>query len=415
MDGSLEVLDNVSMPGFDGPVISTVQRTSTYSIYTPLDEATALADLAEAIGDRRVAMMTDETVDRLYAARIADWLSNQGFKVQKITLPAGEGSKSLPAALHLLDWLAESDIRRRDVLVAVGGGVIIDTAGWVASIYMRGISYINVPTTLLAQVDAAIGGKVAVNHDTAKNLIGGFYSPDAVVACTEWMSTLDARQTRAGLAEAIKLSIISSPPLFEFIEQNLESLRALEPASLRTLVRASAAIKCVLVERDPFEVDLRRTLNFGHTVGHSVETATGYGPVLHGEAVAYGMSVAMRIATARGVLPAGTLVRILAILRTLGLPTLPEELPEMPPVEEVIAALEMVRQVRNGSLRFVLPTGIGSALICDDVGDDEIRAALDEIPAPVDEVRAPVNEIRTVITESTTAAGQAPAAVAVAL
>jgi 3-dehydroquinate synthase len=393
MDGPLAVLDDLPMPGFDGPVISTVQRTSTYSIYVPLDEATALADLAEAIGDRRVAMITDETVDKLYAGRIADWLSNRGLKVQKIALPAGEGSKSLPAALHLLDWLASSDIRRRDVIVAVGGGVIIDTAGWVASIYMRGISYINVPTTLLAQVDAAIGGKVAVNHDTAKNLIGGFYSPDAVVSCTEWLSTLDARQTRAGLAEAIKMSIISSPPLFEFIEQNLESLRALEPASLQILVHASSAIKCALVERDPFEVDLRRTLNFGHTVGHSVETATGYGPVLHGEAVAYGMSVAVRIATARGVLPAETATRIVAILHALGLPTLPEELPAMPPVEEVIGALEMVRQVRNGSLRFVLPTGIGSSLICDDVCDDEIRAALDEGPAASDEVPAALNGV----------------------
>ena len=358
--------------------MSTVQRTSTYNIYVTCDEDSALLTLADAIDDRRVAIVTDETVDRLYTERIAQWLSNRGLKVQKMVLPPGDASKSLPAACQILDWLAESDIRRRDVLLAVGGGMIIDTSGWVASIYMRGISYINVPTTLLAQVDAAIGGKVAVNHGTAKNLIGGFYSPDAVVSCTDWMGTLDARQTRAGLAEAIKMSIISSPELFHFIERNLESLRALDRESLRVLVHASSAIKCGLVERDPYEVDLRRTLNFGHTVGHAVETATGYGPVLHGEAVAYGMSVAMRIARARGVLAAETAERIVGILRVLGLPTVPEEMPVMPPTEEVIAALEMVRQVRNGSLRFVLPTGIGSSLICDDVCDDEIRVALDE-------------------------------------
>jgi 3-dehydroquinate synthase len=378
MDGPLSVVDDLPMPGLDGPVISTVQRTSTYKIYVPRDEDSALPTLADAIDDRRVAIVTDETVDGLYTERIAQWLSNQGLKVQKMVLPPGDGSKSLPAARRILDWLAQSDIRRRDVLLAVGGGMIIDTAGWVASIYMRGISYINVPTTLLAQVDAAIGGKVAVNHDTAKNLIGGFYSPDAVVSCTDWMGTLDARQTRAGLAEAIKMSIISSPELFYFIERNLTSLQTLDRDSLRVLVHASSAIKCALVERDPYEVDLRRTLNFGHTVGHAVETATGYGPVLHGEAVAYGMAVAIRIARARGVMPAGTAERILGILRALGLPTVPEELPAMPPSEEVIAALEMVRQVRNGSLRFVLPTGIGSSLICDDVCDDEIRAALYE-------------------------------------
>jgi 3-dehydroquinate synthase len=383
MDGPLSVLDDLPIPRLDGPVISTVQRTCTYKVHVPRDEASALIALADAIGDRRVALITDEVVDKICAGHIGDWLSNHGLKVQKIVLPAGEASKSIPVACHLLDWLAHSDIRRRDVIVAVGGGVIIDTGGWVASIYMRGISYINVPTTLLAQVDAAIGGKVAVNHDAAKNLIGGFYSPAAVVSCTDWMSTLDARHTRAGLAEAIKLSIISSPQLFEFIERNLESLRALDGDSLRALVHASSAIKCALVERDPYEVDLRRTLNFGHTVGHALEKAAGYGPVLHGEAIAYGMSVAMRIATARGVLAARTAARVVAMLRALGLPTVPGELPVMPPAEEVISALEMIRQVRNGSLRFVLPTGIGGSLIVDDVCDEEIRAALDEHPAGV--------------------------------
>jgi 3-dehydroquinate synthase len=378
MEGPLSVLDDLPIPGFDGPVTTSIQRTSTYDIHVTSDEVTALSALADAIGDRRVAIVTDETVDRIYAQPIGDWLSNQGLKVQKMALPAGEGSKSLPAACRLLDWLAHGDIRRRDVLVAIGGGVVIDTAGWVASIYMRGISYINVPTTLLAQVDAAIGGKVAVNHDTAKNLIGGFYSPDAVVSCTGWLASLDARQTRAGLAEAIKMAIIASPQLFAFIEDNLVSLQGLSAASLGPLVHASSAIKCALVERDPYEVDLRRTLNFGHTVGHAVETATGYGPVLHGEAVAFGMCVAMRVALARGVLEPATASRVVAILRFLGLPVVLEDLPAIPVVDEVIADLEMVRQVRNGSLRFVLPTGIGSALIVDDVCDDEIRAAVND-------------------------------------
>ena len=376
MEGPLSVLDDQPLPGLDGPITSSMRRTSTYSIHVTSDEDTALKALAEAVGGRMVAMITDEEVDKLHAERIKQWLSGHASKVQKIVLPPGETSKSLLTACHLLDWLAQSDMRRRDILVAVGGGAIIDTTGWVASIYMRGISYINLPTTLLAQVDAAIGGKVAVNHDTAKNLIGAFYAPDLVVSCTSWLGTLDARQFRAGLAEAIKLAVISSTQLLAFIEQHLESLAALDRTCLQSLVHAASSIKCTLVERDPYEVDLRRTLNFGHTVGHAVETVTGYGPVLHGEAVAYGMAVAVRVAAARGVLPPAVAARRAGLLRAVGLPVLLGELRVAPAAEDVIVALDKVRQVRDGSLRFVLPTGIGSALIVDDVGHDEIRSAL---------------------------------------
>jgi 3-dehydroquinate synthase len=378
MSGPLSVLDDQPIPVPDGPITSSVQRVSTYDIHVTSDEGTALSALAEAIGDRMIAMVTDKTVDKLYAEHIREWLSGHGLKVQKIAIPAGERSKSLPMARHLLDWLAQSDTRRRDMLLAVGGGAVIDTVGWVASAYMRGISYINVPTTLLAQVDAAIGGKVAVNHDSAKNLIGAFYAPHAVVSCTGWLSTLDPRQVRSGLAEAIKVAVISSSQLFAFIEQHWQSLLTLDVACLRLLVHAATAIKCTLVERDPYEVDLRRTLNFGHTVGHAVETVTGYGPVLHGEAVAYGMAVAVRVALARGVLEPATAARIVGLLRAVGLPVVPGELSVTPPADDVIGALEKVRQVRDGNLRFVLPTGMGSALIVDDVCDDEIRFALND-------------------------------------
>jgi 3-dehydroquinate synthase len=321
-------------------------------------------------------VVTDENVDRIAAERITKWLSGAGTPVQKMVIPAGERSKSLPTAVSLLDWLARGEIRRRDILLAVGGGVVIDTVGWVASAYMRGIPYINLPTTLLAQVDAAIGGKVAVDHDLAKNLIGAFYAPQAVVSCVGWLTTLDPRQVRAGLAEVIKMAVISSPQLLGYIERHLTALLALDVPRLRTLVHAAAAIKCALVERDPYETDLRRTLNFGHTVGHAVETVTGYGPVLHGEAVAYGMAVAVRVALGRGVLDPAVAARITGLLRAAGLPAAPAELPAAPAADAVIAALAKVRQVRDGSLRFVLPAGIGTALIADDVSDTEIRAAL---------------------------------------
>jgi 3-dehydroquinate synthase len=375
MDG-LSVCDDQPMPRLDGPIVSSMQRTSTYSIHVTSEESVALSLLAGEIGDRMVAVVTDETVDKLYTERIKQQLTAAGLIVEKLAVPAGEGSKSMPVARQMLDWLAEIDIRRRDLLLAVGGGMVIDTAGWVASAYMRGISYINVPTTLLAQVDAAIGGKVAVNHDSAKNLIGGFYAPDAVVSCTSWLRTLDSRQVRSGLAEAVKLAVVSSPQLLTFIEQHREPLELLDMSCLQVLVHASSAIKCVLVERDPYEADLRRTLNFGHTVGHAVETVTGYGPVLHGEAVAYGMSVAVRVAMARGVLAPATGARIVGILRALGLPATFTQLPVRPDAEEVIGALDKVRQVRDGSLRFVLPTDVGRCLIVDDVSDDEIRGAL---------------------------------------
>ncbi len=376
MDRVLSVRDDQPMPAADRPIVSSVERASSYPIHVTSDEESALQALAGLAGGRTVAIVTDDTVDRICTERIVKWLSGTGITVHKMVIPAGERSKSLPTAIGLLDWLARGEIRRRDILVAVGGGVVIDTVGWVASAYMRGIPYINLPTTLLAQVDAAIGGKVAVDHDLAKNLIGAFYAPQAVVSCAGWLTTLDPRQVRAGLAEVIKMAVISSPQLLGFIERNLDPLLALDVPRLRTLVHAASAIKCALVERDPYETDLRRTLNFGHTVGHAVETVTGYGPVLHGEAVAYGMAVAVRVALARGVLDPAVAARITGLLRAAGLPAVPAELPAAPAADAVIAALAKVRQVRDGSLRFVLPAGIGIALIAEDVSDGEIRAAL---------------------------------------
>jgi 3-dehydroquinate synthase len=369
------VRDDHPLPAPGTVITTSSRRERTYSIHVTLDEDSALETLTDAVGGRQVSVVTDHIVDGLHAARITAALAGRGVPIRSMAIPAGEQSKSLQMAYQLLDWLARSDAGRRDVLLAIGGGVVIDTAGWVASAYMRGIPYINVPTTLLAQVDAAIGGKVAVDHWIAKNLIGSFYEPEAVVSCVGYLATLDARQVRAGLAEVIKKAIIASPRLFAFIESHLGSLLALDPASSRSLVHAASAIKSVLVARDPYENDLRRTLNFGHTVGHAVETATGYGPVLHGEAVAFGMAVAVRIALARGLLAEAGAARILQLLADAGLPLSPRQLAVEPSADDVIGALAKIRQVRAGSLRFVLPTGLGSALIADDVTEDEISAA----------------------------------------
>ena len=378
METEYVIRDDQPLPAPGAVITTSLTRERSYSVHVLPGEPAALDTLAAEIGGRPVRLVTDRTVGSLHGERIQAGLASRGVPVRSRQIPAGEQSKSLPTACGLLDWLAQTDTGRRDVLLAVGGGVVIDTAGWVASAYMRGIPYINLPTTLLAQVDAAIGGKVAVDHQIAKNLIGSFYEPQAVVSCVAYLGTLDTRQIRAGLAEVIKKAVIASPQLFAFIERRLGDVLRLDQACLHSLVHAASAIKCVLVARDPYETELRRALNFGHTVGHAVETVTGYGPVLHGEAVAFGMAVAVRIARARGVLGARTADRVLALLAAAGLPLSPGQLAAEPAAADIVTALAKIRQIRAGSLRFVLPTGLGRTLIADDVTEDEICAALQD-------------------------------------
>jgi 3-dehydroquinate synthase len=235
---------------------------------------------------------------------------------------------------------------------------------------------VNVPTTLLAQVDGALGGKVAVNHPLAKNLLGAFHQPAGVISAIAFLDTISDRHLRAGLAEAIKKAIIASPAYFELIERRLEALLAREYGALEALVRGAAAIKCALIERDPYEEDLRRPLNFGHTIGHPLETVTGYGPLLHGEAVALGMVVESRIAAARGLLEPAVLDRIVRLLRRTGLPTAARELAVPVRARAVLEAMEKVRLIRAGSLRYVLPVRLGETEIADDVGQAEALEAL---------------------------------------
>lgn len=357
-------------------IFGSAQRTDRYPVDVCEDEPAALDVLLDRIDGRRVALVTDHTVARLHGARLADRLQDAGVAVERTSFPAGEASKSVATAIGLLDWLAETDFARRDVVLAVGGGVVIDTVGWVASAYMRGVPYCNVPTTLLAQVDASLGGKVAVDHPRAKNLIGSFHQPMAVVSNIGYLATLDLRQTRAGLAEAIKKGVISSPALFELIEEHHRAVLAAEPSVTARLVHGASVVKTQLVARDPYEVELRRPLNFGHTIGHAVETVTGYGPVLHGEAVAFGMACAARIAARRGLLATSVLDRIVGLLRRVGLPVTLDALPAAVDPAAVVAALSQIRKIRDGHLYFVLPEDLGETLITDDVSDEEIRASL---------------------------------------
>lgn len=377
VSGDIQNTDQMELAVEPGTlIVGLAERSDRYPVDVCEDESAALDVLLNRIDGRRVALITDDTVARLHAWRLADRLRSGGVRVQRTSFPAGEGSKSIATAISLLDWLAETELARRDVIVAMGGGVVIDTVGWVASAYMRGVPYCNVPTTLLAQVDAALGGKVAVDHSSAKNLVGSFHQPMAVVSNVGYLASLSQRETRAGLAEAVKKGIISSPALFELIERQHAAILAVEPEPIARLVRGASLIKTRLIARDPYETDLRRPLNFGHTIGHAVETVTGYGPVLHGEAVAFGMACATRISAQRQLVDADTYERIIGLLRRVGLPVSLEELPAVPDPAAIVSALSQIRKIRNGHLYFVLPVALGETLITDDVSDEEIRTAL---------------------------------------
>ncbi|AIR96070.1 3-dehydroquinate synthase [Streptomyces glaucescens] len=375
-EGTHVTHDAIPLPEPHHTIRARAQRRAEYAVALADSVEEAVKHLRTVVADQRIALVTDDTVAALHAEELQAELHRQDMDFTLASIPPGEESKTMRTAGSLLDWLADSRMRRRDVLVAFGGGVVIDTAGWVASAYMRGMPYVNLPTTLLAAVDAALGGKVAVDHPTAKNLIGAFHQPTAVVAAVPWLSTLPARHVRAGLAEAVKKGVIASPALFELIERHLPDIQDLEPTTLRRLVHGAATVKCALIDRDPYEEDLRRPLNFGHTIGHAVETVTGYGPVLHGEAVAFGMACAARISHARSWLDYASHTRFLTLLKRAGLPCERTQLPVPVDSEAVITALDKIRLIRDGRLRFVLPLGIGTTAISDDVTDDEIRQAL---------------------------------------
>jgi 3-dehydroquinate synthase len=373
----LRVRDALEMPGDDrAPVQGRSSRSDAYPIHVTRTLPEALLRLNDLIGDARVGLITDSAVESLHGRALLEGLDDLGIRPDVAVVPSGEVHKSLDEAVRLWHWLAAGPLGRRDVLLAFGGGVVIDMGGWVAAGYMRGMRYINLPTTLVGQVDAGIGGKLAVNHGEAKNLIGGFHQPTGVVSNVSYLETLDVRHIRAGLAETIKKALIASPDYWTFIEARAEAILAKDLEALEQLVAAAGAIKATLIERDPYEYDSRRTLGFGHALAHPLETITGYGPIIHGEAVALGMVVECRMAAARGLLAQDTLERVIALLARVGLPTCAAELPAAVDGDALIAATEKVRLARGGHLRWVLPAALGDTLIVDDVTDRELRAAL---------------------------------------
>ena len=327
-----------------------------------------------ARGCRSALVVVDGNVTAL-AESIARSLAASGIEPATAVVVPGEGSKSLSAASALYDRLIDLGADRGTAVVAVGGGVVGDLSGFVASTFHRGLRLLMVPTTLLGAVDSSVGGKVAVNHPRAKNVIGAFHQPAGVWIDTAQLSTLPARELRCGLAEVVKHGMILDPDLFEFIEARASDLLALEPAAIRRAIRRSCELKAGVVADDEREETGRRAiLNFGHTVGHAIEAVGGYdGPYRHGEAVAAGMVAECRIAERLGWIDDRPRRRLEALLTALGLPVRAEGLEPA----RLLEAMRLDKKNRDGRIGFVLPRRIGAVELTTEPTDEVILAALD--------------------------------------
>jgi 3-dehydroquinate synthase len=326
----------------------------------------------------RMVILTDPRVLALYGTRLVEALRGLDVEAGVALLPEGERSKSPEHYLELIEQLHELHFDRRALLVNLGGGILSDVGGFLAATYMRGVAYVNVPTTLLAQLDAGIGGKVAVNMPWAKNFVGAFAHPKAVFCDPAVLATLSARELSAGVAEALKVAIIGSPELFELLETESTAIRSgKDPQVLGEVVGRASELKIAMLAPDPYERNLRRVLNLGHTFGHALEVQTGYDRLLHGEAVGFGLAVAAAVARRRGCCSRNTLERIFRCLDAYGLP------PRVARSDLLAACgrLEEIRLVRGRSLNFVLPTEIGGVEIVAELSDGEIDRALEDIAA----------------------------------
>ncbi|NCT67200.1 MAG: 3-dehydroquinate synthase [Rhodanobacteraceae bacterium] len=323
-----------------------------------------------AIGGRHVLVVTNETVAPLYLARVQAGLD--GLRHATLVLPDGEAHKTLEQAARVFDALAALGATRDATIVALGGGVIGDLAGFAAACWMRGIDFVQMPTTLLAMVDSSVGGKTGVNLPAGKNLVGAFHQPRAVVADTATLATLPAREYRAGLAEVVKYGAIGDAALFAWLEAHADALNARDPSALAAAIAASCRHKAGVVARDEHEQSERALLNFGHTFGHALEAGTGYGTLLHGEAVAIGMVLAAKLSAELGRAPHADAERLAALLAALGLPV---TLPPCDPAQ-LLALMRLDKKNLAGRLRLILWRGLGRAEIVPDVDEGAIRAVL---------------------------------------
>ncbi len=325
----------------------------------------------------RCAVISDRNVAPRFAKAVQLGLKKAGFDSVLITVPAGEPAKSLKVVEYCYDVLAKHRLERKSFIVALGGGVVGDLAGFVAATYLRGIAFVQVPTTLLAQVDSSVGGKVGVNLKAGKNLVGAFHQPRLVLCDIDALRTLPMREFRAGLAEVIKYGIIYDAALFARLERDLPKLLNREPKTLTEVIARCCEIKADVVGQDETETGLRAILNFGHTIGHAIENISGYGKYLHGEAISIGQIAAARISGAVLGLDAGEIGRIEAIFRGAGLPTQIQF--NASQRKKLLGAMRLDKKVSGGEVKFVLAKKIGEVVWGQKVAEALIRETLESL------------------------------------
>ncbi|MBN8429335.1 3-dehydroquinate synthase [Microbulbifer salipaludis] len=330
------------------------------------------AHFQQCIRGKQVLVVTNETIAPLYLDTLCDAL--QGFsRVDVVQLPDGEAFKTLDTVNRIFDTLLEKRHDRGTTIVALGGGVVGDMSGFAAACYQRGVDFVQVPTTLLSQVDSSVGGKTGVNHPLGKNMIGAFYQPQLVLIDIDTLNTLPDRELSAGIAEVIKYGMICDPAFFQWLEQNMDKLLARDPEALAYAVERSCADKAAVVAEDERESGRRAILNFGHTFGHAIEAVQGYGNWLHGEAVATGMVMAAELSRLRGWISEHDVARLRALLEKAALP---QQSPEDMTVDDYLAAMSVDKKVKNGKLRLILLRGLGDARISDDTPKDQLIEVL---------------------------------------
>jgi 3-dehydroquinate synthase len=328
--------------------------------------------LDEQIPGRDLLIVTDATVAKLYLAKLTGSFGQR--RIAECILPDGEQHKTLQTAGWVFDALIANKMNRDATVLALGGGVVGDIAGFAAACYQRGIGYVQIPTTLLAQVDSSVGGKTGVNHPGGKNLIGAFYQPRAVIADTDVLASLPDRELKSGLAEVIKYGCVWDPLLFEWLDRNMAKLLSRDAEALQYAIGRSCEIKATVVARDEREHDLRAILNFGHTFGHAIEAATAYETYLHGEAVGLGMLIAADLSHRLGMIDAAMLARLRDILARTGLPT------QTPRVgaAKAFELMQMDKKVVAGTVRLVLLEKLGRAIVTSQYPAEALAATLAE-------------------------------------
>jgi len=328
---------------------------------------------AAAIAGKKVMIVTNDIVAPLYLEKCKASLKQ--FAIDEVILPDGEKHKTLATFETILSALLEKKHARDTTIVALGGGVIGDMAGFAAACYQRGIAFVQVPTTLLSQVDSSVGGKTAVNHPLGKNMIGAFYQPQSVIIDINCLKTLPAREFAAGMAEVIKYGIIYDGEFFTWLEDNIDAIKALQPQAITYMIKRCCAIKAEVVAQDEKEHGIRALLNLGHTFGHAIEAEQGYGNWLHGEAVAAGMVLAAETAFIIGLLDGEEVEQIISLIEAFNLPI---NAPEEMQYEHFAEHMQLDKKVLNGQLRLILPTAIGSSEICSDVGEAVLRSVIEQ-------------------------------------